>query len=279
MTKYGKSKFLRRRRRPDRRIEDVKQPQRSSDDLKDRLSKLSTREITEHRRFYDTLSKWGPDVPSQYAYVDATDQAMEEARKREITEHRQKQKNEKKLNKKTASNLKKFDKNKKAQTTFAQAIINNSSDPVFNQAIDTQRTKTGVRVGGYLIKINNGAPQNDERSYDVINLKTQKTIIKNLKLYEIAFCIVTKLYGDPNTRERDIEFFLQKHAVYLSKMQDIRSAKSKLATARATDNEQDIGFLENRLDDHTDKLGQIRADIHHYFDDINNKWGGPLNRI
>ena len=62
-------------------------------------------------------------------------------------------------------------------------------------------------------------------------------------------------------------------------MQDIRSAKSKLATARATDNEQDIGFLENRLDDHTDKLGQIRADIHHYFDDINNKWGGPLNRI
>ena len=60
----------------------------------------------------------------------------------------------------------------------------------FKKALTTEKTDHGVKVGYYLIKIR---PFRKRYLYDVVNLNTNETVAKDIKVYEMAFCLVNYL--------------------------------------------------------------------------------------
>ena len=102
--------------------------------------------------------------------------------KKEGSENKQKNINNAKT---LADNLNKLD-SKVLKEVVEVGIIN----PKFKKALTTEKTEHGVKVGNYLIKIR---PFKKRYLYDVVNLSTNDVISKDIKLYEMAFCLVNYL--------------------------------------------------------------------------------------
>ena len=91
-------------------------------------------------------------------------------------------------------NLNKLDKSVLKEVVEIGAI-----NPKFKKALTTEKTDHGVKVGSYLIKIR---PFKKRYLYDIINLASDEAVTKDIKLYEMAFCLVNYLndellYTDP----------------------------------------------------------------------------------
>jgi len=77
------------------------------------------------------------------------------------------------------------------------------TNPKFKKALITEKTDHGVKVGHYLIKIR---PFRKRYMYDVVDLNNNNIVSKDIKLYEMAFCLVNYLndeilYTDPKMVE------------------------------------------------------------------------------
>ena len=143
---------------------------------------MTARDLREHYRFWCIMNKWGGAVKGSSEFLLAVEKKLDKLSKKEGTENKQKNINNAKT---LADNLNKLD-SKVLKEVVEVGIIN----PKFKKALTTEKTDHGVKVGNYLIKIR---PFKKRYLYDVINLSTKDTVSKDIKLYEMAFCLVKYL--------------------------------------------------------------------------------------
>lgn len=143
---------------------------------------MTARDLREHYKFWCIMNKWGGAVKGSHEFLLAVEKKLDKLSKKEGSENKQKNINNAKT---LADNLNKLD-SKVLKEVVEVGIIN----PKFKKALTTEKTEHGVKVGNYLIKIR---PFKKRYLYDVINLSTNDIISKDIKLYEMAFCLVNYL--------------------------------------------------------------------------------------
>jgi len=143
---------------------------------------MTARDLREHYRFWCIMNKWGGAVKGSHEFLLAVEKKLDKLSKKEGSENKQKNINNAKT---LADNLNKLD-SKVLKEVVEVGIIN----PKFKKALTTEKTEHGVKVGNYLIKIR---PFKKRYLYDVVNLSTNDVISKDIKLYEMAFCLVNYL--------------------------------------------------------------------------------------
>ena len=143
---------------------------------------MTARDLREHYKFWCIMNKWGGAVKGSHEFLLAVEKKLDKLSKKEGSENKQKNINNAKT---LADNLNKLD-SKVLKEVVEVGIIN----PKFKKALTTEKTEHGVKVGNYLIKIR---PFKKRYLYDVVNLSTNDIISKDIKLYEMAFCLVNYL--------------------------------------------------------------------------------------
>lgn len=143
---------------------------------------MTARDLREHYKFWCIMNKWGGAVKGSNEFLLAVEKKLDKLSKKEGSENKQKNINNAKT---LADNLNKLD-SKVLKEVVEVGIIN----PKFKKALTTEKTEHGVKVGNYLIKIR---PFKKRYLYDVVNLSTNDVISKDIKLYEMAFCLVNYL--------------------------------------------------------------------------------------
>ena len=143
---------------------------------------MTARDLREHYKFWCIMNKWGGAVKGSHEFLLAVEKKLDKLSKKEGSENKQKNINNAKI---LADNLNKLD-SKVLKEVVEVGIIN----PKFKKALTTEKTEHGVKVGNYLIKIR---PFKKRYLYDVVNLSTNDVISKDIKLYEMAFCLVNYL--------------------------------------------------------------------------------------
>ncbi len=143
---------------------------------------MTARDLREHYKFWCIMNKWGGTVKGSHEFLLAVEKKLDKLSKKEGSENKQKNINNAKT---LADNLNKLD-SKVLKEVVEVGIIN----PKFKKALTTEKTEHGVKVGNYLIKIR---PFKKRYLYDVVNLSTNDVISKDIKLYEMAFCLVNYL--------------------------------------------------------------------------------------
>tara|TARA_B100001057_G_scaffold364173_1_gene366949 strand:- start:1312 stop:2040 length:729 start_codon:yes stop_codon:yes gene_type:complete len=156
---------------------------------------MTARDLKEHYRFWCIMNKWGEAVKGSHEFLSAVEKKLDKVSKKEVVDNKEKNiKNAKSL----VSNLNKLD-NSVLKEVVEVAVIN----PKFKKALTTEKTEHGVKVCNYLIKIR---PFRKRYLYDVVNLDSNETVSKDIKVYEMAFCLVNYLndellYTDPKMIE------------------------------------------------------------------------------
>lgn len=156
---------------------------------------MTARNLREHYRFWCTMNKWGEAVKGSSEFLNAVEKKLDKVSKKEVIDNKEKNLN---TAKSLVSNLNKLDK-----SVLKEVVEISAGNPRFKKALTTEKTEHGVKVGNYLIKI---CPFKKRYLYDIINLSTEKTITKDIKLYEMAFCLVNYLNDEVlHTDHRMIE--------------------------------------------------------------------------
>ena len=156
---------------------------------------MTARDLREHYRFWCTVTKWGEPIKGTTEFLSAVEKKLAKLTNTEVKENKEKTINNAKS---LVNNLNKLDDS--VLKEVVEIAVTNSK---FKKALTTEKTDHGVKVGNYLIKIR---PFRKRYLYDVVNLDTDETVSKDIKVYEMAFCLVNYLndeilYTDPKMVE------------------------------------------------------------------------------
>lgn len=143
----------------------------------------SSKSLEEHLRFYKILDNWAGDKHLTHNFITAWEKCIADAKLKEPRP---------KVNKTNINHVKKLlgQLNNLDGTVLKEVVEIGIRNPKFKTALQTQKTNKGIKVGGYLIKINYSGKRH---SYDIIRISDQKDIVLDVKLYEMAFCLVNYL--------------------------------------------------------------------------------------
>tara|TARA_B100000965_G_C19598908_1_gene761541 strand:+ start:2824 stop:3552 length:729 start_codon:yes stop_codon:yes gene_type:complete len=150
--------------------------------VRERTEGMTVRDLESHLHFYRVLDKWTGDNPIASDFFSAWERVIKEAKQKVSKPKKPKLDAIKKL----INQLDKLDKS--VLKEVVEVGLDNRIN--FKTALQTTRTAQGIKIGGYLIKINYTGKR---QSYDVIRLKDNKDIVLDVKLYEMAFCLVKYL--------------------------------------------------------------------------------------
>jgi hypothetical protein len=143
----------------------------------------SSRSLEAHLRFYKILDSWAGAKHLTHNFITAYEKCIFDAKNKEPKPQ------VKKVNthhiKKLLGQLNNLD-----GTVLKEVVEVGILNPKFRTALQTQKTNQGIKVGGYLIKINYGGKR---QSYDIIRISDKKDVVLDVKLYEMAFCLVNYL--------------------------------------------------------------------------------------
>ena len=151
--------------------------------VKEQTQGLSSKSLEEHLRFYKIIDGWAGGKKLSHNFITAWEKCIADAKKKE-PKPRVKKGNTHHI-KKLLGQLNNLD-----GTVLKEVVEVGILNPKFRTALQTQKTNQGIKVGGYLIKINYGGKR---QSYDIIRISDKKDVVLDVKLYEMAFCLVNYL--------------------------------------------------------------------------------------
>jgi len=168
--------------------------------VRERTEGMTVRDMESHLHFYRILDGWSGDHKISKNFFSAWERVIKEARNKQPKPIKPNINNIKKL----LNKLNKLDKS--VLKEVVELGIDNRNN--FKTAIQTKKTKQGIKISKYLIKINESGKR---QSYDVIRINDNKDIAFDIKLYEMAFCLVNYLNeGVISTDPRMVEL----HEIY-----------------------------------------------------------------
>ena len=168
--------------------------------VKDLTEGMTAKNLTEHLRFWRIIDKWGPSPNSNKDFLIAVEKQLEKVKKGEDKVNQTKTIDDAKS---LVDNLNKLDK-----SVLKEVVEVSILNPKFKKALTTQKTDHGVKVGNYLIKIR---PFKKRFLYDIHNIATSEVVVKDIRLYEMAFCLVNYLNDELLTTDPNM---INLHEVY-----------------------------------------------------------------
>ena len=150
--------------------------------VRERTEGMTVRDLESHLQFYKVLDKWTGDEKISPDFFSAWERVIQEAKGKQPQPK-----------KPTVDGIKKLigQLNKLDKTVLKEVVeVGLDSRSNFKTALQTTKTAQGIKIGGYLIKINYTGKRH---SYDVVRLKDSKDIALDVKIYEMAFCLVNYL--------------------------------------------------------------------------------------
>ena len=168
--------------------------------IRDRSSGMTVRDMESHLHFYRILDKWSGEERISKDFFSAWERVIKEAKDKSGVTKKPNIDNIKKL-------LDKLDKlDKSVLKEVVEVGLDNRTN--FKTALQTTKTSQGIKIGEYLIKINYTGKR---QSYDIVRLTDNKDIVLDIKLYEMAFCLVN--YLNENVLSTDPRM-VELHSIY-----------------------------------------------------------------
>lgn len=150
--------------------------------------------------------------------------------------------------------------------SFIKKVVKQGqTDEDFNLALYTTKTNDGVQVGDYFIKIYN-TKESSRKLYSIHN-KQNKTLIKDLLLYEVAFMLVHSFHRKNDFGDQPVEEILEQHAEYKKIILNYDTQKSKLLSTSPEDSE--YNYYKNMVSGLKRSLNQV-------YRGINSKYSGLI---
>lgn len=166
--------------------------------------------------------------------------------------------------------LQRFKKTKgkaKEQMAEIRTIIRNVHDKEFQTARHTRKTKEGVQIGKFFIKIQHGP----KKTFDILDYVSRDEYVTGLRLYEIAYMITHRLSTGMNMDHAQIQDILAEHTKYVDLIAEIYKKKQEmrqLSDDETAHNEAKVVFeevktrctdLRNSINDrYKDEINQLK---------------------
>ena len=155
----------------------------------------------------------------------------------------------------------------KKQDKATRTIIRNVHDKEFQTARHTRKTKEGVQIGKFFIKIQHGP----KKTFDVLDYVSRDEYVTGLRLYETAYMITHRLSTGMNMDHAQIQDILAEHTKYVDLIAEIYKKKQEmrqLSDDETAHNEAKIVFeevktrctdLRNSINDrYKDEINQLK---------------------
>jgi hypothetical protein len=119
------------------------------------------------------------------------------------------------------------------------------SDPVLREALVTEKTPRGARIGMWEIVVNEGA----SKSYDVVSIDGNMVIARDLMVYEAAYGIARRLNEGLAINNYQIRDLLTLEESYAKSRNDAVSYQQRAKKFRDKGEDLRASVAEDRLDE------------------------------
>jgi hypothetical protein len=165
--------------------------------------------------------------------------------------------------------LQRFKKTKgkaKEQMAEIRTIIKNVHDKEFQTARHTRKTKEGVQVGKFLIKIQHGP----KKTFDILDYVSRDEYVTGIRLYEIAYMITHRLSTGMNMDHAQIQDILDEHTKYVELIAEIYKKKQEMR--QLSDDEEAHNEAKMAFEEVKTRCTDLR-------DSINDKYKDEINQL
>lgn len=134
-----------------------------------------------------------------------------------------------------------------ASTTVVEHLVETGEkDKVLGEALTTNRTETGARIGNWEIRLHE---EGREKRYDVVNTATNEPIAKDLYLYEAAYGLTKHLNQGLTINDRRVKNMMQIEEDFVRHRNDAVSMKRRKERLIREGNSQAALVAEDRYDE------------------------------
>jgi hypothetical protein len=133
--------------------------------------------------------------------------------------------------------------NQGASMSVQRITENEDTDREFHTALVTERTKDGVKVGSWEIKV---YEDQGNKTYDIVNVKTNEPIARDLTLYESALAITKMLNKNMGINHRHVMEVLTLEDQYARARQEAALFKRKARRMNESQNRFEACVADDR---------------------------------
>lgn len=121
-----------------------------------------------------------------------------------------------------------------------------SEDPDVREALQTEQTATGARIGSWEIVVHDG---DDHRQYDVVHSATREPIAKNLYVYEAAYGLAKRLNEGVTINDKRVRALLRLEEDFAKHRDDAAHFRKRTKSLREKGEDVRAAISEDRYDD------------------------------
>lgn len=133
--------------------------------------------------------------------------------------------------------------NQGASSSVQRIQESNDADRGFEAALKTEKTKTGVKVGSWEIKV---YEDQGNKTYDVCHVQTNEPIARDLTLYETALSITKLLNKHVSINSPQVREVLELEESYSRARTDAALFKRKTRRMNESDNQFEAHVADDR---------------------------------
>lgn len=148
--------------------------------------------------------------------------------------------------------------NQGASMSVARITENEDTNREFHTALATERTKDGVKVGSWEIKV---YEDQGNKTYDIVNVTTNEPIARDLTLYESALAITKMLNKNMAINHRQVMEVLTLEDQYARVRQEAALFKRKARRMNESQNQFEAFVAEDRYQESRAQALKFKAQI------------------
>lgn len=151
----------------------------------------------------------------------------------------------------------------------SEMVVESSADPKVAEALVTEQTQTGVKIGRYEIKINlDESRLVNKQNYSVINKHTGETIAHELGLYEAAHGLVRLLNSGHYINSPIVRELLEAENSYTSHKMDALRFRRRAKKSQQSGNMHAFDLYEARRIDSMDRSMSAKSRVKKIYSNI-----------
>ena len=152
----------------------------------------------------------------------------------------------------------------KLDNVVKTTIKENKNNKEFNEAIVTQKTNDGAKIGNWEIKQKFFEGIKNKKIYDVIHLSTNEPIAKDLMIYEAAYSLVKLLNEGYTINDKKIKDILSLEESYSNSYHDAINFKRKSTSYYNSGQKNKGDLFEARFDKTKQNLQKTKNELKKY---------------
>lgn len=146
--------------------------------------------------------------------------------------------------------------------THAQMVTESVTDPVLQEALITESTPQGVKIGIYQIQQHNDQTRVAGQQYfSVVNRSTGETLANEISLYEAAHALVRMLNQGHFVNSACVRELLEAEANYTSQKIDAVRYHRIMRAAQRSGDEHRAQLMETRKQTSMDRAMQAKSQV------------------